>query len=44
MCTGKFAILHVIPVVRIVFCTNVTTSTKIRKVQKGEKIVVKEKK
>jgi hypothetical protein len=40
MSIGKFAILHAILVVRIVLCSNVTTYAKIRKVEKGKKIVV----
>jgi hypothetical protein len=44
MCIGKFAILHAILVVRIVLCSTVTTYAKIRKVEKGKKIVVEEEK
>jgi hypothetical protein len=42
MCIGKFVILHAILVVRIVFCSTMTTYAKIRKVEKEKKIVVKE--
>jgi hypothetical protein len=42
MFKGKFAILHVILVVCIVLCSTMTTYAKIRKVEKGKKIVVEE--
>ncbi len=42
MCIGKFAILHVILVVRIVLCSTMITYAKIRKLDKGKKIVVEE--
>jgi hypothetical protein len=42
MCIGKFAILHVILVVHIVLCNTMTTYAKIRKGEKGKKIVVEE--
>jgi hypothetical protein len=42
MCIGKFAILHVILVVRIVLCSTMITYAKIRKVEKGKEIVVEE--
>jgi hypothetical protein len=39
MCIGKFAILHAILVVHIILCSTVTTCAKIRKVEKGKKII-----
>jgi len=44
MCIGKFAILHAIFVVHIILCSTATTYAKIRKVEKGKKIIVEEEK